>query len=58
MKQILKSAKPVSAEKVAKMADQGKNISNVFTGEGRMVRDQPQFGLWSYRQDKVLPRRK
>jgi len=32
-----KSAKPVTAEQIAKMADQGKSISRFFKGEGRMV---------------------
>ena len=37
MKKTRKSVKPVSAEAIAKMADQGKNISHFFKGEGRMV---------------------
>lgn len=37
MKRIRKSAKPVAAEEIAKMADQGKAISHFFKGEGRMM---------------------
>lgn len=37
MKQIRKSAKPISADAIARMADQGKDISGFFKGEGRMV---------------------
>jgi len=37
MKKTLKSAKPVAAEAIAKMADRGKDISHFFRGEGRMV---------------------
>jgi len=37
MKKTVRSAKPVAAEEIAKMADQGKNISRFFRGEGRMV---------------------
>jgi hypothetical protein len=37
MKKTRKSAKPVSAEKIAAMADQGKNVTRFFQGEGRMV---------------------
>ena len=37
MKKIRKPAKPVSAEAIARLADQGKNISRFFKGQGRMV---------------------
>jgi hypothetical protein len=37
MKKIRKSARPVSAEAIARMADQGKNVSRFFKGQGRMV---------------------
>jgi hypothetical protein len=37
MKRTLKSAKPVAAEAIAKMADRGKDISHFFKGEGRLV---------------------
>jgi hypothetical protein len=37
MKKIRKSGKPVSAERIAQLADQGKDISSFFKGQGRMV---------------------
>jgi hypothetical protein len=37
MKKTLKSKKPVTAEAIAQLADQGKNITHFFKGEGRMV---------------------
>jgi len=37
MKKIRKPAKPISAEAIARMADEGKDISGFFKGEGRMV---------------------
>ena len=37
MKKTRKSAKPVSAEAIARMADQGKDVSHFFKGQGRMV---------------------
>jgi hypothetical protein len=37
MKKVRKSAKPVSAEAIARQADQGKDVSHFFTGKGRMV---------------------
>ncbi len=37
MKQTRKSVKPVSADAIARMADQGKDVSGFFKGEGRMV---------------------
>ena len=37
MKKIVKSVKPVSAEAIAVLADQGKGVSRFFRGEGRMV---------------------
>ena len=33
-----KTAEPVSADAIARLAGQGKNISRFFTGQGRMVR--------------------
>ena len=37
MKQAPKKRKPISAEAIARMADQGKDISGFFTNRGRMV---------------------
>jgi len=37
MKKIRKSAQPVSAEAIARLADQGKDVSRFFKGQGRMV---------------------
>jgi hypothetical protein len=37
MKKTRKSAKPVSADGIARLADQGKNVSHFFKGQGRMV---------------------
>jgi hypothetical protein len=37
MKKTRKSARPVSAEAIAKLADQGKDVSHFFKGQGRMV---------------------
>ena len=37
MKKTRKSATPVSAEEIAKLADQGKDVSGFFRGKGRMV---------------------
>lgn len=37
MKKTRKPGKPVSAEAIAKLADQGKNVTGFFRGEGRMV---------------------
>lgn len=37
MKKTLKSAKPVSAEGIARLAAQGKDISGFFRRRGRMV---------------------
>jgi hypothetical protein len=37
MKKILKNAKAVTAEEIARMADQGQNISHFFKGDGRMI---------------------
>ena len=37
MKRTRKSAGPVSADAVARLADQGKDISHFFKGKGRMV---------------------
>ena len=37
MKKTRKSAKPVSADAIARVADQGKDVSRFFKGQGRMV---------------------
>jgi len=37
MKKTRKSAQPVSAEAIARLADQGKDVSRFFKGRGRMV---------------------
>lgn len=37
MKKIRKSSKPVSADAIARLADQGKDITGFFQGQGRMV---------------------
>ncbi|MCX6630910.1 MAG: hypothetical protein NTW28_25125 [Candidatus Solibacter sp.] len=37
MKKTRKSAKPVSADAIARLADQGKDVSRFFNGQGRMV---------------------
>ena len=37
MKNIRKSARPVSAEAIARLADQGQDVSHFFRGQGRMV---------------------
>ena len=37
MKRTRKSAKPVSADAIARLADQGADVSRFFKGEGRMV---------------------
>ena len=37
MKKTRKAIKPVSAEAIARSADQGKDVSRFFTGKGRMV---------------------
>ena len=37
MKKTLSSAKPVAAEAIARLADQGEDISRFFQGQGRMV---------------------
>ena len=36
-KKTRKSAKPGSVETIARLADQGKDISAYFKGEGRMI---------------------
>ena len=38
MKKTAKPEKVVSAEQIARLADQGKDVSRFFTGTGRMVR--------------------
>jgi hypothetical protein len=37
MKKTRKSAKSVSAETIARLADQGEDVSRLFKGRGRMV---------------------
>jgi len=37
MKKTRKSGKPISAEGIARLADQGKDVSRFFKGQGRMV---------------------
>src|ERR1019366_6552789 len=37
MRKTRKSAKPVSADAIARLADQGKDVSRFFKGQGRMV---------------------
>lgn len=37
MKRTRKPARPVSAETIARLADQGKDISRFFKGQGRML---------------------
>ncbi len=37
MKSTLKRKKPVTADSIAKMAEQGKNVSRFFTNKGRMM---------------------
>jgi hypothetical protein len=36
-KKTRKTAKPITAEAIARLADQGKDISRFFKGEGHMV---------------------
>jgi Ribbon-helix-helix protein, copG family len=37
MKKTRKAANPVSADKIARLADRGKDVSGFFKGEGRMA---------------------
>jgi hypothetical protein len=37
MKKTRRSARPVSADAIARQAEQGKDVSHFFKGEGRMV---------------------
>jgi hypothetical protein len=37
MKKTIRSARAVTAEEIAEMADHGKTVSQFFKGEGRMV---------------------
>lgn len=37
MKKTRKAAGPISADAIARLADQGKDVSRFFKGEGRMV---------------------
>jgi hypothetical protein len=37
MKKIRKTTNAVSADAIARLADQGKNVSRFFKGQGRMV---------------------
>ena len=41
MKKTRKAAKPVGAEAIARLADQGKDLSGFFKGPGRMVQPGP-----------------
>lgn len=38
MKKPVSQKKPVSADAIAKMADEGKNVSRFFTNAGKMMR--------------------
>ena len=37
MKRTRKSAQPISADAIARLADQGKDVSHFFKGQGHMV---------------------
>jgi len=37
MKKTRKSAQPVSADAIARLADRGKDVSHFFKGQGRMI---------------------
>jgi hypothetical protein len=37
MKKTRKTARPISADAIARLADQGKDVSHFFKGQGRMV---------------------
>lgn len=37
MKKTRKSGKPISADAIARLADQGKSVSRFFKGQGQMV---------------------
>lgn len=37
MKKVPKASKPVAAEKIARMADQGQDVTRFFAGQGRMM---------------------
>ena len=37
MKKTRKSAKPIPADAIARLADRGEDVSHFFKGEGRMV---------------------
>jgi hypothetical protein len=37
MKKTRKPSKPITAEAIARLADQGKDVSGFFKGQGRMV---------------------
>ena len=37
MKKTRRSAQPVSTDAIARLADQGKDVSHFFKGQGRMV---------------------
>jgi hypothetical protein len=37
MPKTVKAKKPISADDIAEMAEQGKNISHFFTGSGKMM---------------------
>ena len=37
MKKARKTTKPISADTIARLADQGKDVSHFFKGQGRLV---------------------
>ncbi len=41
MKTTHEAVKPVSADAIARLADQGEDVSRFFTGKGRMVHPSP-----------------
>jgi hypothetical protein len=41
MKKVRKPSEPISADAIALLADQGKDVSRFFKGQGRMVRPIP-----------------
>jgi ribbon-helix-helix CopG family protein len=45
MKKTHKSGKPISADCIARLADQGKNVSRFFKGQGRMVQPIQRFNV-------------
>jgi hypothetical protein len=45
MKKTRKTTKPITAEAIARLADQGKDISGFFEGKGRMVHPIQRFNV-------------